>query len=487
MTQEAAIMGALARALAPHMGGVLKASGTPDAIYAYSEGGLFGSCKNDPVLINAMVGPTGYMGRLQWVGTMTENPVVESLTYIGSSTYAQSGACADCGKPTIRRCAQTSCFGRICQQTDEFQYDEIGLRANANVPTLALYGNITDPAGNVIVGQGQRIENMFTLNVAAAGYNLRRQVGVDIWTGNPAANVGGRQFMTGFDLLINTGHEDALTGIDCDALDSQIYNYGNAVVGATGSPSILGVISSMVRAIRYRIATAGFDADAATIEIVMHHSLWDCVAESAACAYGLRCQDWVGTNTAMSNDAREAARMLERLRNSMVLPIDGKDYGVVLDNGIAVTNRSSGSTPVRCSTIYVITRNLPGAPNGGAITYGEYQDFGRTGARADALFRQLTGNTWVKATDGGRFAVAGTVSGGFCADIRILNKPRLRMLMPQLSGRITNVCCSTFLGNDQYPDVTGSAGLYEVDGGPETSPENYLYGDCWPEHVGEDW
>ena len=105
MSQQNAIMEAFAQALAPHMGAVLKASGTPDAVYAYSEGGLFGSCKNDPVLINAMVGPTGYMGRMQWIGTITENPVVESLTYISSSTYSQSGYCGDCGKPTIRRCA----------------------------------------------------------------------------------------------------------------------------------------------------------------------------------------------------------------------------------------------------------------------------------------------------------------------------------------------------------------------------------------------
>jgi hypothetical protein len=161
------VLQALGQALAPYMGGVAKADGTPISTYAYSEGGLFGSCKNDPVLINAMVGPTGYEKVLQFFGTPYENPIVESLTYISSTGYAQATACGDCGTPVIRRCAQTSCFGRICQQTDEMLFDDIGLRANRNVPTLAMFGNVTDPAGNVIIGQGSQITNMFTSTLAS--------------------------------------------------------------------------------------------------------------------------------------------------------------------------------------------------------------------------------------------------------------------------------------------------------------------------------
>jgi hypothetical protein len=58
------------------------------------------------------------------------------------------------------------------------------------------------------------------------------------------------------------------------------------------------------------------------------------------------------------------------------------------------------------------------------------------------------------------------------------------MSMPQLSGRITNVCCIPAFGPEQYPDASGSGGVYEVDGGVTTSPEEYLYGECWPTHVG---
>jgi len=484
--QQQDVMAALAQAIAPHLGAVAKASGTPITTYLYEEGGLFGSCKNDPVLINALVGPHGYMGKMQWVGTVNENPITESLTSIASSTYDQSTMCYDCGKPTIKRCAQTTCFGRICQQTQEMVFDEIGVRANRNVPTLAFYGNLTDPSGNILIAQGQPVTNMFTLQAAAAGYNLRRQVGVDIWTGNPAGNAGGRWFMTGFDLLINTGKVDALTGFACNALDSIIRNYGNAVVGATGSPSIVAQVSAIVRSILYRIQTAGFDSSTAQIDIVMHPTLWDCVADAWACEYGLTCQS-TSTTTTMENNSLALAELRDEFKNGLFLRIDGENYPVTLDNGITVTNLPHGNVTKRCSSIYVITRVLPGAPQvtdspgGGIITWGEYQDMQASGGDVIAWFRNTFGASIVDVTDGGRFAVAPTTSGGFCFDVRVLTKPRVRMTMPHLAGRVTNVCCVP-LGT--YPDASGSGGIYEVDGGVSFTPPNYLYGDCWPTHVG---
>ena len=466
-------------------GQVQKADGTPISTYAYSEGGLFGSCKQDPALINALVGPMGYESKLQFVGTATENPIVQSLTYIGSSGYAQSGVCADCGTPTIRRCAQTSCFGRICQMTEEMQFDQLGLKANNNVNQLALYGNITDPAGNVIIPQGQPITDMFTLHVLAAAYNLRREIGEMMWAGNPTNSAGGYEEFTGFDLLINTGKQDALTGVACDALDSVVGDFGSQVVGATGSASIVAAISGLVRSIRYRIMTAGFSTDGAVIDLVMHPTLWDCVADAWACEYGVDCN----VGAAPYNDALAVANLRDDFINGMYLTVDGLRYPVTLDNGISVTNTPVGNETARCSTVYAITRVLPGgppvpdSPGGGVITYGEYQDFGRTGGDAIAWMRQQFGATPVSVTDGGRFAVAPTTSGGFCFDARIMTKPRIRMLMPQLAGRLTNVCC---IPMGTYPDVSGSDGIYEVDGGATTSPPNYLYGDCWPTHHG-DW
>lgn len=476
---------ALANALAPHMGnGLVKADGTPDVdAYTYAAGGLFGTCDADPVLINAMVGPFGYGGVIPWSEADTENEIVDQITYIGSSGYSQSDDCAACGTPTIRKCAQSTCFGRVCQGTEEMVVDRMGLRANTGVQKKVLYGNITDPQGNVLFRQGQTIDNIFTLQVGAAAYNLRRRVGTLMWNGDPANNAGGYEEPTGFDLLINTGKIDTRSGLACDALDSVIYAYGNSVVGATGSPSIVSAVASVVRSIRYRIMTAGFNDDAAAIRIVMHPTLWDCVAAAWACDYGLTCNSWTSDGLRqMNNDALAVAELRDKFWSTKQLPIDGRLYPVVLDNGIEVTNLPYGDDTKRCSDIYVMTERVPGAPNGGQVIWGEYQDFNKTVGPTIGWIRQMFGGTMFDVTDGGRYIVAYDTEGGLCFDVKTLVKFRMRVLVPQWQGRVTNVCCVP-LGT--YPDVTGSGGTYEVDGGPTTSPEPYLYGDCFEEGGGE--
>jgi hypothetical protein len=480
--QQNDVMSALAQALAPYLSGGMLAKATGNPVIPpdiYAEGGLFGSCKNDPVLINAIVGPIGYMARMRWTGDIFENPITESLTFIRSTGYDQTGLCDDCGKPYIKRCAQSTCFGRICQQTEEMAFDALGLRANAGVPVLAFYGNITDPQGQILIRQGEQVQNLFTLQVVAAAYNLRRRIGQLIWSGNPAASVGGYQEFNGFDLLINTGKVDALTGNACTALDSYILNYGNAIVGAAGAPSIVQYVATIIRRVRNRIAGAGFDPDSSTTEIVISPTLVDCFFNAWACEYGLVCPS-VGIT--MNNDALAVAKLRDDFRNGLHVPVDGKLYNVVIDNGITVVNRPVGNDTARCSTIYVITREIAGAPNGGTVTWGEFQDMQATAGNVVSWFQQMFGSTIVSVTDGGRFAVAPTTSGGFCFDARILTKPRVRMLMPWTSGRVTNVCCTELIPT---PDVTGSGGLYEVGCGATTTPPNYLYGDCWPDHTGD--
>ncbi len=483
MNQNQQIALALQQLGAAMGGPVTRAAATPTGTPGlYADGGLFGTCDADGTLINAMVGPFGYGGSLRWVGTNLENEIVDAITRISSSTYAQTNDCADCGVPTIQKCAQSTCFGRICQGIPTEAIDRLGLRANVNVPDKALYGNITDPFGGIIIRQGEQITNLFALNVKAAAYNLRRRVGTLLWSGNPANNAGGYEEFTGFDLLINTGKTDTRSGLACDALDSVIVNYGSNVVGAAGSPNIVSSISGVMRSIRYRLMTSGLNEDAAVIEIVMHPTLWDCVASAWACDYGLQCNSFTQANlNNTNNDALAVAELRDKFIRERRLPIDGREYAVILDNGITVTNTPVGNETARCSSIYVITKSVPGvpagsaSPGGGIITWGEYQDFNVT----TRSVQQMLQNVPFRVTDGGRFIVTQDWSNGLCYDVKTLVKPRLRMSMPQFAGRVTNVCC---LPIGTYPDVTGSGGTYEVDGGPSTSATAYLYGDCWPQN-----
>lgn len=461
-------------------GVAMRATGTPDAIPLYSRGGLFGVCGMHPTLVNACVGPMGVESILTWVGTDEENPIYDALAYIGTSTHAQDGGCDDCGKPVIRECAQTACFGRICQQTNEMQVDELGLRMNRGVPTMALFGDITDPGGNILLGKGQPITDTFVLNAIAAGYNLRMGVGQLLWSGDPANNSagGGYQEPVGLELIVNTGKFDAITQIACNALDSTLVDYGSNVVGAPGSPSILRHIASVIRSVRYRIAGANIDPETADIRIVLHPNIWECVADAAACEYGISCHanQGMGPQVQHTNDALQVAKVRDNIMQTMQLTIDGRAYPVTLDNLMPYSfGGLYDGDSYFCSDIYVLTLSAGGK----TVLWGEYQDFNKTAGRAMAEMRSMVGGSVpIAFTDGGRFALAPTYHGGFCFDVRAITKPRIIAITPQWCGRVQNVCCAP-LG--EYPDPSGLyGGLYGKDGGAAMKSYLDLYGECWP-------
>jgi hypothetical protein len=272
---ENELMAALAKSLAPHLA---KASGTPDyPVDIYGNTGLFGVCGAEDTLINAMVGPLGVERILTWRPSIYDSPIYDALVNISTTTNAQSSGCADCGKPVFKECAQTYCFGRVCQQTNESQADNLGMSLNRGVPRLALFGDVKDAGGNVIIARGNQITDQFTLDLAAAAYNLRLDMAQLNITGNPANNVGGRLQPTGLQLIVNTGKVNVLTGTACDAMDSVLLDFGSATVGAAGAPSIVAYITALVHSINYRLQGAGFSQDGSNVFIVMHPTLWECV------------------------------------------------------------------------------------------------------------------------------------------------------------------------------------------------------------------
>jgi hypothetical protein len=442
----------------------MRATGVADAVPIYTAGGLFGVPGVDPVLVNAMVNPTGIDRVLTWVESRETNPMFDALVYVGTSGTTQGSFCGDCGKPNFRECMQSAVFGRICQQTQEMQMDMIGLKLNRGVPELALFGNITDGSGNVLVPMGQPIRDVFALNVFGSAYNLRMDFGRTLWTGNPTNNLAGRQEWSGFDLLINDGKWDVITGLTCEGLDSYLSDYGSAVVGVTGSPSILSYIAGALRSIRYRITGSGLDPETAQMYIVMGPQHWDVISAAAACEYGLVCN--VGVTT--QQDALQVANIRDRFLADMVIRIDGKDYPVIVDNMITQTPSAYGNTTKFCSDIYIITTVV----NGRTITYGNYQNFNSTAGPTIAELRSQFGSAPFAITDGGKFLHVPTFQGGLCFDVRTFLKPRIIMRMPQFSGRIQNVCVVPI---GHYVPPTGSGMYDELEGGSSTKPSLYLY------------
>lgn len=458
---------ALARALGPYMAAGQKASGTPINSYLYEEGGLFGRCDGSASLINALVGPMGFEKYLRWIGTDTEKEFVDAWTTIGeNSATEQSAVCGDCISAYMRACAQFYCFGRFCRQSQELQFDRLGVKANAGVPIRNLFGAISDPAGNVLIPQGSAISDDFYTQTSMVGYTLRLKNGTLLWSGNPVNNTNSYQEYNGFQLIVNTGKFDAYTQQYCDALDSFLMNFANNAPAADGTYAVRTWFARMVNQFRYRAAGAGLDWDSATMYIVMTPNLWDCVARVYACA-GVDLCTLTGTNQVTVNADQAQARYEEYI-NTMKLPINGKLYPVVLDNLIPETTGQANGV---CSDIYFITTEISGR----TVTYGQYQDFNKTYGRVRQEMVSMFGSDDIAITDNGRYALVRDNSRG-CFDVQAYVKPRIVAEMPQLLGRIRNVCCN--VQQEPFPDVTGSGRVYEKDGGRLTTPVPTLYGNC---------
>lgn len=470
------IMTALAQALAPYLGGQqagghtpygLKASGTPTAnANLYVNGGLFGRCDGSDQLINALVGPVGYERALTWVGTDTENHFVDALTGITETGTEQSAVCGDCISMTQQACEQFYCFGRFCRQTNELQFDRMSLRGNDAIPVRTLFGAITDSMGNELIGMGDQITDAFTLQVKEVGYLLALKNATLLWNGNPCNNSGATEEYQGFQLIVNTGKLDAKTQLACDALNSFLMDFAFNQPAATGAFSIVNWFRRMQAQFERRAEGAGFSWDTAEMDIVMHHNTWDCVARVYSCAGIDLCAPTGNARITVSAD--QARDRLEEFKSRMALPINGRWYPVVLDSQIPSTPGQANGV---CGDIYFITREI----NGQAVTFGQYQDFQLTYGKIRQELVSMFGSDDIAITDNGRFALVRDNSRG-CFDLQAYTKPRIVALMPWLLGRIQNVCCD--VEQEPFPDVSGSGGTYQKDGGRSVTSVPTLYGPC---------
>lgn len=470
--EDTQFLQALARAISPYvdgksggyaMGQKATGAGMP-SYYLYGEGGLFGRCDGSSTLINALVGPVGFERVLTWIGTDTEKEFVDAWTDIVINAGEQATACGSCATAAMKACAQFYPLGRFCRQTQELQFDRIGTRAHSGVPIKNLFGSITGPMGEVLVPQGAAISDDFYLQTSLVGYALRLKNAQMLWTGNPINNTGAYAEYNGFQNLVNTGKYDAYTQLACNALDSFLLNFANNNPTADGTYAIRSWFHRMVAQFRHRATGAGMDWDTAKMYIVMTPNLWDCIAKVYACA-GVDLCGVTGQNR-VNVDANQAQTRYENYLSNMMLPIDGREYPVVLDSMIPET---TGQANGICSDIYFITTEISGR----TITYGNYQDFNKTFGRVNEELRAMFGGSPIAITDNGRYAVIMDNVRG-CFDVQAIAKPRLVAEMPQLLGRIRNVCCNVL--GAPFTDVSGSGRVYATGGGRSTSPVPTLYG-----------
>lgn len=453
------------------------ATGTAQGPYLHGPGGIFGVRGLSREVISTFTQITGSLGEMIPIRSSNEvMPLAAYITgFIRSDTQDPNGICDDPEEAgQMKTCIQTTIFGRKAFKSRELNVTQIGKVLNRgeftdlvvpNGPLVNQMGGIMQnflgfQGQGAILAGGEIVSRMVEMAVA-----FQRWFCPTIYTGNPSNSTAGggyKEFM-GLDLLIGTNKIDAQTGAACPSLYSDIKSFSYRNISSTTDPTIHRTLSTMMYILETRARQNNLSP--VTFAIVMRSQLFFELTNIWPLQYNT--SDGSLTPAGLDNVFLENVRMRDDMRNNLFLIINSKRYTVILDDCIPEENRNNNATiPIGgfASDIYIVPLNA----RGGTLQtlYWEYFSY------TENVLPQLQGlPTWFWS-DGGFFLWTMGAPKNFCIDVTAETQPRLRLLTPQLAGRLTDVAYVPLQHiNDPLPSQ-----MYHINGGVSsgrTAPSPY--------------
>lgn len=471
---------------------------TPTGPYAHGNGGLFSVAGQQPQIFSAMILPmAGFIDDLpllpQGLGQEFDGPtefggMASPLhTYVTGVTKGAVESIAN--QPTVacepgpaggllKACTVTMPFGKYRTSFD-LDLEKISILRDRADPTYLQLMNMAPAQGNLVStplgqqGSSQILMNEFSKRAFTTAVSWRRFLAGRIFAGNPTNSAGSDNWkdIEGIDLQVNSGnHRDFLTNTVCTALDSDIKNFGSAIItSGTNGANVYRHLDMMYRYVEWNAQQQGVDP--VSWKWVMHPNLFDELCKiwpveqftEALVAMAAFANGRVNVSGGEMIDARDA------MRNGKFLPIRSKLIPVVLDNTITETNVTNNANLLAgqyASDIYLIPYTVLG---GLPVTYIQpfNQDNGilQNVIQEGRILRTFT-------SDGGlfRWYVLEKMS---CIQWDIMTMFRVRCHMPQLAARLQNVGYSPLQHvRDWNPDSS-----YFVNGGRTNVPQTSYYTD----------
>jgi hypothetical protein len=416
-----------------------KAVGTTHTgMLLHGPGGLFSTFGLDRDVITAHIEPMGLISQLPTNPSIDTDPRYASITGVTDSTGAQpDNACEDAPTAYLKGCNLTARFGMIRFDTNDIEWDKVLTRYNrGDFMDLQLLGGMLGEEamrGGIVPGQVTQddIMNIVTLTeMMIVGVQTQRELIRQSWQGN--VNLANE--FPGLDSQITTGIMDAdIQGKLCTALDSDVKNFGYDDVCGTGR-DIAEYLSSMMWTLEYNARRMKLQP--VKWAIVLNPNLWYELSACWPCLYLTnRCRTNAGTEVAVINDELNVG-LRDKMRDSMVIPVNGVNYDVIVDDGVfehnAVNNQNLNPGEF-AGSIYAVPLTILGRVQS---TYREHLDYRSSVANANvAPFNQYRRDFW---TDGGSFSWAydGIL---WCFKLALKTEQRVILRTPQLAGRIDYV------------------------------------------------
>lgn len=431
------------------------ASGTSTSYYMHGPGGLFSQAGVNQDVISTVVTPTGLLEVLPAFPTVYMNPLFQFVTGFRADTGSEaSEECGSCKTAGIKKgCITTAVFGRYCRQTKEMNIERVAERINRSEETdLRLLNPVLGPTGAFTAGmtRGNIFESEVMQALIEVGVSMERLLARQLWIGNPANNVNTSYMeFPGLELLVTTGHIDAINGTSCPSLDSDIKDFAYQDVCEGNSPSIVETLTYMMRYLKKNASS--MQLDPVDFKIVMREELFYELTSCWPCSYlSFRCFTFDGNNIdpVPQINAADGIAMRDQMRQGKYLLIDGVKVQVVLDDGIPEdtnTNNANLAAGEFSSDIYILPFSVRG---NFASMYLEYFDF----SKAQGDINTAGMGEYYKTSDNGKFLwMKDNVMSCFLLEAVI--RPRLILLTPHLAGRLQNIKYSPLQHTRQpFPD-----------------------------------
>jgi len=346
---------------------VKSATGTPTNTVLHGLGGIWSGAGVERDVVSAHIRPLGLGQYLRRIASVFEDPRFSSLTgYTATTGDRPTASCDDAPKGYVKSCELTAKFGLNRFDTQEIEMDQVMLRANrGDHVDLRLRGEVLGMTGFTPSGLNQQqILSIVTMSeMVTAAVNMERLIGTDLWQGSVAAGA-----FPGLDRQIVTGQLDARTNSACPALDADVkdFNY-NDVCGST--LDIVEYLAMMAWYLQWIAQQTGLEP--VDWVIVMRPELWFELSACYPCSFlSNRCKDDSGAQIAVMNDTTNQDLRLA-MRTGMYIPINGRNYRVIIDDGIYEANNANNANLAAgqfASSLYfvpiTIQGNFPGHVHG---------------------------------------------------------------------------------------------------------------------------
>ena len=446
----------------------------PTAVMGHGPGGLFSHHALERPVFSAMQLPIqGLQNLLPVKPTQVTDPLYGIVTGVTADTGSNPDyVCDDCAVAGLTKlCMHTAPLGRYCAMTRNFELDAFGKLADrGDHLDLQLLNNPfggQSPSAPTMPGMGNPLISDVAKGLFEFAVMWSRRFATQIYVGNPTNNSanGGYKEHWGFDALINTGYQDAITAVACPASDSYIKSFGNLNV-SSACATIVQDITWIMRELMNRANTTNLNPVKWTL--AMRPMLFYLITECWPCSYlTYRCT--LPDSTSPAVDGAEQVRMRDEMRTGSFLWVDGERVPVVQDDAIAETNIGAG---VYSSQIYFVPLTVLGAT---PVTYIEYFNYLSPNGFQQAA-QTFAPAGFYDISDGGRFAWHKKPPTNWCVQMLIKTEPRLVLLTPFLAARLTNIRYTPVIHERDW----NPAGTYFVNGGTSSGQPAPSYYDPVP-------